>query len=183
MLLLFYDIRLPNTRPAVLLTAASSGGRQSELYQLNLTKHIGTTKQSDQGSCDKIRILHNFETRQSCLLCFDQIQWLMLVADEPNEKMEDKSLGEMVFAAERITRRRMKNGKVEYLVKWKGWSPKYSTWEPEENILDPRLIQIFIVFTCKCQNLFFYFCCCRQNINHKGWKCVFYLLNLSVGFF
>merc|ERR1719322_1912629 len=37
----------------------------------------------------------------------------------------------------------MKNGKMEYLVKWKGWSPKYSTWEPEENILDPRLIQIF----------------------------------------
>jgi len=28
-------------------------------------------------------------------------------------------------------------------VKWKGWSPKYSTWEPEENILDPRLIEIF----------------------------------------
>jgi len=67
----------------------------------------------------------------------------MLVADEKTEKMEEKSLGEMVFAAERITRRRMKNGKIEYLVKWKGWSPKYSTWEPEENILDPRLIQIF----------------------------------------
>ena len=25
----------------------------------------------------------------------------------------------------------------------KGWSPRYSTWEPEENILDPRLIQQF----------------------------------------
>merc|ERR1719239_861737 len=34
-------------------------------------------------------------------------------------------------------------GKTEYLVKWKGWSPRYSTWEPEENILDPRLIQQF----------------------------------------
>ena len=30
----------------------------------------------------------------------------------------------------------------QYLVKWKGWSPKYSTWEPEENILDPRLIKV-----------------------------------------
>lgn len=38
---------------------------------------------------------------------------------------------------------RQKVGKTEYLVKWKGWSPKYSTWEPEENILDARLIQIF----------------------------------------
>ncbi|XP_023790839.1 chromobox protein homolog 7 isoform X2 [Cyanistes caeruleus] len=31
-------------------------------------------------------------------------------------------------------------GKVEYLVKWKGWPPKYSTWEPEDHILDPRLV-------------------------------------------
>ncbi|KAB0391539.1 hypothetical protein E2I00_014582, partial [Balaenoptera physalus] len=34
-------------------------------------------------------------------------------------------------------------GKVEYLVKWKGWPPKYSTWEPEEHILDPRLVMAY----------------------------------------
>jgi len=49
-----------------------------------------------------------------------------------------------VFAAEAITKKRFKKGKTEYLVKWKGWSPRYSTWEPEENILDPRLIQQFV---------------------------------------
>ena len=38
---------------------------------------------------------------------------------------------------------RFKKGKTEYLVKWKGWSPRDSTWEPEENILDHRLIQQF----------------------------------------
>merc|ERR1711892_260787 len=68
---------------------------------------------------------------------------LMLLLEERILKMEQKSLGEMVFAAERITKKRLKNGRTEYLVKWKGWSPKYSTWEPEENILDPRLIEIF----------------------------------------
>ena len=55
----------------------------------------------------------------------------------------DESLGEMVFAAEKITKKREKKSKTEYLVKWKGWSPRYSTWEPEENILDSRLIEQF----------------------------------------
>lgn len=50
-------------------------------------------------------------------------------------------MDDQVFAAEAITKQRLRKSKVEYLVKWKGWSPKYSTWEPEENILDSRLIQ------------------------------------------
>ena len=40
-------------------------------------------------------------------------------------------------------KKRMKKGRQEYLVKWKGWSVKNSTWEPEENILDMRLIHQF----------------------------------------
>merc|ERR1712156_765450 len=42
-----------------------------------------------------------------------------------------------------ISKKRLRKGKVEYLVKWQGWGPKYNTWEPEENILDPRLIEQF----------------------------------------
>ncbi|XP_075429876.1 chromobox protein homolog 7 [Ascaphus truei] len=54
--------------------------------------------------------------------------------------MELSAIGEQVFAVESIRKKRMRKGKVEYLVKWKGWPPKYSTWEPEEHILDPRLV-------------------------------------------
>eukprot|EP00092_Neocalanus_flemingeri_P010552 GFUD01011368.1.p1 GENE.GFUD01011368.1~~GFUD01011368.1.p1 ORF type:complete len:552 (-),score=188.52 GFUD01011368.1:167-1822(-) len=57
----------------------------------------------------------------------------------------EHELGDQVFAAEAITKKRLRKGKTEYLVKWKGWSPRYSTWEPEENILDPRLIQQFVL--------------------------------------
>ncbi|XP_073984549.1 chromodomain protein polycomb [Rhodnius prolixus] len=53
------------------------------------------------------------------------------------------AMGDRVYAAERIMKKRLRKGRVEYFVKWKGWSQKHSTWEPEENILDGRLIEIF----------------------------------------
>lgn len=58
-------------------------------------------------------------------------------------KMELPAAGEHVFAVESIEKRRIRKGQVEYLVKWRGWSSKYNTWEPEENILDPRLLVAF----------------------------------------
>ncbi|XP_072299858.1 chromobox homolog 7a [Eucyclogobius newberryi] len=54
--------------------------------------------------------------------------------------MELSSIGDRVFAVESITKKRIRKGNVEYLLKWQGWPQKYSTWEPEENILDPRLV-------------------------------------------
>lgn len=45
-----------------------------------------------------------------------------------------------MFAVESITKKRIRKGNVEYLLKWQGWPQKYSTWEPEDNILDPRLV-------------------------------------------
>ncbi|MBN3288387.1 CBX8 protein, partial [Polyodon spathula] len=57
--------------------------------------------------------------------------------------MELSAVGERVFAAESIIKQRIRKGRMEYLVKWKGWSQKYSTWEPEENILDARLFAAF----------------------------------------
>ncbi|KAJ8968066.1 hypothetical protein NQ314_002505 [Rhamnusium bicolor] len=52
-------------------------------------------------------------------------------------------LGDRVYAAEKIMKKRVRKGIVEYYVKWKGWSQRYNTWEPEENILDVRLIDLY----------------------------------------
>ncbi|KAI4896787.1 hypothetical protein NFI96_026699 [Prochilodus magdalenae] len=57
--------------------------------------------------------------------------------------MDLPAVGEHVFAVEGIEKKRVRKGRIEYLVKWRGWSPKYNTWEPEENILDPRLLEAF----------------------------------------
>ncbi|CAH1724368.1 unnamed protein product [Aphis gossypii] len=52
-------------------------------------------------------------------------------------------MGDRVYAAEKLMKKRVRKGRVEYHVKWKGWGPKHNTWEPEENIIDTRLIDIF----------------------------------------
>ncbi|CAL1301380.1 unnamed protein product [Larinioides sclopetarius] len=59
--------------------------------------------------------------------------------------MELSNLGDSdgVFTAECIQKKRIRKGRVEYLIKWKGWSQKHNTWEPEENIFDFRLIDAF----------------------------------------
>lgn len=50
---------------------------------------------------------------------------------------------ETVFAAEKILKHRIDDGKNQYLVKWAGYPKNQATWEPEENILDRRLIDVF----------------------------------------
>lgn len=57
--------------------------------------------------------------------------------------MELSSVGDRVFAVERILQKRTRRGETQYLVKWKDWAPRYNTWEPEEHILDQGLIDAF----------------------------------------
>ncbi|CAB3401654.1 unnamed protein product [Caenorhabditis bovis] len=48
-----------------------------------------------------------------------------------------------VFAVEELLKSRKVKGKLQYLVKWQGWSSKHNTWEPAENVLDHRLVEAF----------------------------------------
>lgn len=47
------------------------------------------------------------------------------------------------YTVEKILEKRMKGGKVEYLIKWEGYPDSENTWEPQDNLDCPDIINGF----------------------------------------
>ena len=54
-------------------------------------------------------------------------------------------MAEEEYVVDKLLDKRVKNGRVEYLLSWKGYGPEENTWEPRANLDCAELIKVRII--------------------------------------